>query len=72
MPNTIGPAPVSWLFTQQGNGDMVECVCRDSVTQREYRFQVPLHTLPPLMFGIDDLIDAHPADFPDVVAHQFD
>ena len=61
-----GTAPVrlEWTITFQEGVVLAHLNCRDTVTQRDYYLEAPLHTLPALRDLIDDAIGAHPDLFP--------
>jgi hypothetical protein len=64
-------ALVKWTFENEPESDTVVLVCTDPVTQRNYRFELPLHTIPSLAAGLAEIVKLHPESFPDTLLRQF-
>lgn len=70
MAQTPPLARVTWELSCDAGDSFAKVKGRDTVTQREYLLELPLHMLPGLAELIRDTVDSSPELFPEVVAER--
>lgn len=70
MAETAPTARVAWDIRWDDGAPLAKIKGRDTVTQREYLLNLPLHMLPALGELIADAVATHPELFPDVITER--